>query len=326
MTSAANFESFKERTGEYLGFDIVTACRKKDLSTLSLALPLLRKNIPHRRLWVFTARANRKLFRDKLGAEVVILDEDEAVPGMTLDKLRRKGNLPGLPDGAGWYFQQFLKYSYPSLEPDAERYLIWDADTLPLRPIRPFGDLGESCLSPAYPECAKPIAGQPVDERTHQLLEQATRVHEPYFKNYEHLIGETANRSCSFIAQHMPIQTACLKAMLRKVDLKWPGDDGWAWKIVRNLKGESPNLFSEYEFYAQYALKHFPRQHLVRPLVWRRGGILKQGSDKEKQILAWAEEFDFVALEAWASPWRRRLVNLYLAMPLAFRNYIRSGL
>jgi hypothetical protein len=326
MTSAAVCELPQGGAGKSPDFDIVTACRKKDLATLSLALPLLKKNIPHRKLWVFTARANHKLFRDKLGSEVVICDEDEAIPGMTLDQLRREVDLPGFPDGAGWYFQQFLKYSYPLLEPQADRFLIWDADTLPLRPIQPFGALGEACLTPAHPACGNPLAGQPTDRRTRLLLDQATRVHGPYFDNYEHLLGETPDRSHSFIAQHMPIQVACLTAMLRKIDSKWPGNDGWAWKIVRNLRGESPNLFSEYEFYAQYALKHFPRQHRVRPLDWRRGGKILNGINKEEQIQAWAQKFDFVALEAWASPWRRRLVSLYLAMPLVLRNWVRSGI
>lgn len=326
MTSAAVSKFSKGSGGESPDFDIVTACRKKDLATLSLALPLLQKNIRHRKLWVFTARANCKSFRNKLGSEVVILDEDGVVPGMTLDKLRREGNLPSFPDGAGWYFQQFLKYSYPYLEPHADRYLIWDADTLPLRPIQPFGELGEACLTPAYPECGEPMAGQPADRHTRQLLDQATRVHEPYFDNYEHLLGETPDRSCSFIAQHMPIQAACLQEMLQKIDAKWPGDDGWAWKIVRNLSGKSPNLFSEYEFYAQYALKHFPRQHCVRPLAWRRGGKFLNGIKKEEQIQGWTREFDFVALEAWASPWRRRFVSLYMSLPLVLRNLLRSGL
>lgn len=306
-------------------FDIVTACRKKDLATLRKAYPLLQEYIPHRKLLIFTARANHRLFRDRLGSEVVLVDEDGAVPSMTLDELREKGGLPGFPDGAGWYFQQFLKFSYPHLEPQADRYLIWDADTIPLRPLHPFGCRGTAFLTPASPECAEPPPGMATDKWTRQLLVQATRLHSPYFENYQLLLGEIPDRSRSFISQHMPIQVSCLREMLSAIDARHPGNDGWAWKIIRNLKGNSRNLFSEYEFYAQYALRHYADQHAIRSLAWRRGGTLPRGRNLQNLLETWAKDLDFVAIESWASPWRRILVGLYLALPGAFRSKLRKG-
>ena len=306
-------------------FDIVTACRRKDLATLQKARPLLQQFIPHRRLIVFTARPNHPLFRLKLGSSVVILDEDEIVPQMTLESLRRKVKLPGFPAGAGWYFQQFLKLAYPRLEPQAKRYLIWDADTLPLRPMQPFTETGEACLVPATDDCAEPPDGISADEKTRQLLRRATRPHAPYFDNYEHLLGESAERNQSFISQHMPIQVECLNHLLSAIEDRWPGKDGWAWKIIQNLRGKDANLFSEYEFYAQYALRHFPALHKIRELRWRRGGVLLAGQKAQSQLKHWSREFDFVALEAWASPWRRALVKAYLRLPEMIRRMFRMG-
>ena len=307
-------------------FDIVTACRKKDLFTLQIAYPRLQKYVPHRRLIIFTAPSNHKAFLNKLGSEVVILDEDQVVPHMTLGQLRSAGNLPGFPEGAGWYFQQFLKFSYPHLEPRAERYLIWDADTIPLRPFQPFGEDGKAFLTPALPECADPPPGMAADARTRQLLQQATRPHLAYFENYELLLGEKPEDSQSFISQHMPIRVSCLKGMLSAIDARHPGNDGWAWKIIRNLRGANRNLFSEYEFYAQYALRHFPEQHVIRPLAWRRGGTLPRGGNLPNLLQAWAQDLDFIAIESWASPWRRMLVSLYLALPGSIRALLRKGI
>lgn len=306
-------------------FDIVTACRRKDLGTLQKAHPLLQKFIPHRRLIVFTARPNLSLFRAKLGSFVEILDEDKVVPGMTLEKLRREGQLPGFPAGAGWYFQQFLKLSYPLLEPQAKRYLIWDADTLPLRPIQPFSESGEAHLVGVTEDCAQPLGDVSADEKTRELLRRATRPHASYFDNYEHLLGEAADPNQSFISQHMAIQVECLKQLLSVIENRWPGRDGWAWKIVRNLRGRDANLFSEYEFYAHYALRHFPAQHKIQTLSWRRGGRLLPGAKGQNQLREWSKQFDFVALEAWISPWRRMLVRAYLGLPESVRRWFRQG-
>lgn len=315
-----------ERTdGRPEAFDIVTACRKKDLPTLAVAYPKLQRYLPHRRLIIFTAKHNLKSFQNKLGSEVVILDEDQAVPNMTLNKLRFQGNLPGFPEGAGWYFQQFLKFSYPHMEPRASRYLIWDADTIPLRSFQPFGDRGTAFLTPASPECAEPPPGIAMDAHTRQLLMQATRPHLPYFENYRLLLGESPDRTQSFISQHMPIQVPCLRAMLDTIDGRHPGNDGWAWKVIRNLKGDARNLFSEYEFYAQYALRHFADQHAVRSLAWRRGGAIPRGRKLQPLLEVWAKDFDFIAMESWASPWRRIAVECYLSLPQTLRRMIRSG-
>ena len=306
-------------------FDIVTACRLKDLPALRLAWPRLQEFIPHRRLFVFTSRANLGMFRKKLGSGVEVVDEDQVVPNMTLSQLRQAGRLPGFPAGAGWYFQQFLKYSYPCLEPNASHYLIWDADTIPLRPIEVFSKEGKALLAPASLDAAEPLPGQRVDRQTLNLLRQATRLHAEYFDNYQWLVGEEPDRGCSFISQHMPIRVDCLKSLLCRIEGHCQGKESWAWKIVQNLKGNSQNLFSEYEFYAQFALEHFPQSHQVRTLSWRRGGRLPKGSAACEQLRKWGEHFDFVSLEGWASPWRRMLVDGFIRLPPWIQRWIRRG-
>lgn len=308
-------------------FDIVLACRRKDLSILRLALPRLRKFIPHRKCVIFTARNNLRHFSSVLGNEVQLVDEDVAIPSVTLRDLRARGGLPGFPEGAGWYFQQFLKFSYPDLYPDAERYLIWDADTLPLRPIQVFGEAGESLLAPAYPEAAQPPPGVRLDEPTLQALERATKPHEDYFQNYEHLLKERCFSKTSFISQHSPIQTKVLRSMIKQIDQNIPGQEHWAWKIIFHLRGTGGNLFSEYEFYAHYALRHAPDLHRIRSLAWSRGGRLSDpDSSHAGQLDSWGKTLDFVAVEAWSSPLRRRLLKMFHMLPARVRNILRRGL
>lgn len=301
-------------------FDIVLACRKKDLGVLSLVIPRLRKFIPHQRCVVFTSILNLDLFRRSLGKEVVLVDEDTVIPGMRLQDLRAKISLPGFPAGAGWYFQQFLKLSYPRLYPGAERYLIWDADTVPLRPIEVFGPNGESLLTVATMKAASPPPGVNLDVETLKMLRKATCPHDEYFFNFEQLLGEKTRSPTSFISQHMPIQVETLKQMTQKIENRFPGPESWCWKVIQNLHGSGANLFSEYEFYAHYALRHAPTRHRVRFLAWSRGGRLHgTASEQQKQLENWSEALDFVALEAWASPLRRKMLSLFHRLPESWR-------
>ena len=50
------------------------------------------------------------------------------------------------PRSAGWYYQQFLKLSVAENPISAERYVIWDGDTVPYKRMQLFED-GLPCFS-----------------------------------------------------------------------------------------------------------------------------------------------------------------------------------
>lgn len=306
-------------------YDIVTACRLKDLNTLCLALPRLQRFLPHRRLVVFTAQGNIDRFSCALGHEIEYIDEDTVFPDLTLEKMKREVRLPGFPEGAGWYFQQFLKLSYPQIRPDAQRYLVWDADTIPLRGFSVFGPDGKALLTPATSAVSRPPRGVILDPETNRKMQQATKPHPPYFENYRNLVGENYLSGPSFIAQQMPIHVPTLRAMIGIIEQRFPSPESWPWKILRNLKGESCNLFSEYETYSHFALRHAAEFHEVRSLLWSRAGRLKRWPSSTTQFSEWAKELDYVALERWASPLRRSLVKIFHLLPEGMRWRLRKG-
>ena len=128
--------------------DIVTACRLKDLHILKLAAQNLPRFVPFKKLHVLTARPNFPQFARILGPEVALIDEDTFIPGLTLAQLRALAE-PGFPQGAGWYFQQFLKFGFAFQVTGDDLYLIWDADTVPLRPMEFFDDQGRMLFTTA---------------------------------------------------------------------------------------------------------------------------------------------------------------------------------
>ena len=232
--------------------DVVAACLKRDLPLLSLAYKNLQRFTAIKQLHVVTPRRDFSHFENVLGRDIVLLDENEMIPGLTLAALKVIP-LAKLSQGHGWYFQQLLKYQFAFHKTEDDHYLIWDADTVPLRPLEFF------------------------DAQGRMLLTKAGEYHAPYFMTYEKILGRPAQREFSFIAQHMLIQKSILREMLGEIERNCPGDGNWAWKIMRNLCGEGSNRFSEYETYGHYLKEKHPQLAVFRELPWLRHGASECG-------------------------------------------------
>lgn len=264
--------------------DIVTACRAADFPILRLTHEALRRFVPFKKLHVITAARNFPRLKSLLAGGVELHDEDLLIPGMTLAQLRELP-LPGFPKGAGWYFQQLLKLAFCFREPENDYYLIWDADTVPLRPLEFFD-----------------VSGR-------MLLTRAEEEHPPYFETYRRLLQEEPRRKFSFIAQHMIVQKSLLREMLARIEGNFPGDDSWAWKIMRHLEGSSTNLFSEYETLGCYLKNNHPERVAFRDLRWlREGSLLRRGLPRRTDLEQLAAEYDYVAFES-AQRGLRRIVR-----------------
>jgi uncharacterized protein DUF6492 len=261
--------------------DIVAACRSADLSILVLALAGLRRFVSFGRLHVIASSRNFAGFRRVLGDEVELVDEDLLIPEMTLAELQ-KLPLPGFPRMAGWYFQQLLKFAFCFQKTEEDYFLIWDADTVPLRPLEFF------------------------DESGRMLFTMAEEEHTPYFDTYRKLLREEPRREFSFISQHMIVQKSVLREMLAKIEANFPGGDPWAWKIMRHLEGANPHLFSEYETLGHYVKNNYPSRAAYRKLDWLREGSLQIGGKPSKLALEkLGQKYDFAAFESREMPLRR---------------------
>ena len=261
--------------------DVVTACLERDLPLLALAYRNLRRFVPMKQLHVITSRHNFSHFGDVLGKDVVLLDEDTMIPGVTLQALRVIP-LARFSQGPGWYFQQLLKYQFAFQEPEDDYYLIWDADTIPLRSLEFF------------------------DAKARMLLTKAEEFHQPYFLTYQAILGRPAKREFSFISQHIVVQKSILREMLGEIERHCPGGENWAWKIMRNLRGEGSNRFSEYETYGHYLKDRYPQRVAFRELPWLRRGATECGrkpSDHDLKRLG--EKYYYASFEDSESLFRR---------------------
>ncbi|MBE0545013.1 MAG: hypothetical protein IH623_27050 [Verrucomicrobia bacterium] len=266
---------------------VMAACRARDLPILELMAQRLADNVPLRELHVVVPDSDCPQIQSRLGTGVRVISENEFIPGMQMKALRTL-TVPRFPQAAGWYFQQLLKLQFAFESPEDDYYLIWDADTVPLRPLRFF------------------------DAQGRMLLTRATEYHAPYFETYRRLFGEDARREFSFIAQHILVQKSVVREMLEKIEQKIPGTGNWAWKIMRSLPVSGDNLFSEYETYGHYVKSHYPDRITFVDRPWLREGTQRIGggvptADDLEQL---AREFDFVAFERVATGWRRMARSL----------------
>ncbi len=270
---------------------IVTTCKGRDLPILEITARQLWKLVPCRALFVIAPGRNCPAIRRRLGTLANVIAEDDFIPTMTMDKLRRL-NLHGFPGtgAAGWYFQQLLKLQFAFVEPAEDYYLMWDADTVPLRPLRFF------------------------DAEGRMLLTRATEHHAPYFKTYRHLLGTEAKPEFSLIAQHLVVQKSVAREMLARIEQHVAGAETWPWKIMRTLPPTGDNLFSEYETYGHYVKNFYPDRVRFVHRDWRRDARQNEGCalPTPADLATLAQEYDYAAFERAGRGWRlwsRRLAR-----------------
>jgi hypothetical protein len=259
---------------------IIAACRACDAPVLEIAARHLKEYMPASKLSVVAPNKDCRQIRSRLGPAPRVIAEDEFIPGMTLGQLRLL-QVPHFPQAAGWYFQQLLKLQFAFIEPEDDYYLIWDADTVPLRPMSFF------------------------DAEGRMLLTRAIEYHAPYFETYRRILGEEPNREFSFIAQHMLVQKSIAREMLARIEQHVAGGGNWPWKIMRTLPDTGDNLFSEYETYGHYVKNHHPERVAIVERPWRREYKLSltRGAPSDSEINALASRFEYVAFEKPSKGW-----------------------
>jgi len=194
------------------------------------------------------------------------------IPVMTLAALCQLPVKP-FPKGAGWRYQQLIKYSFTFHQPEVPNYLIWAAD-----PIR----------------FARSLFTHP-KEKPCKLI----RMSPPclYCESYQRLFREEPPLGLkSFIAQHMMIKKAIAQEMLTKIDTHSPGKDPCAWKLMRSLRSKGLNLFGEYETYGWYSSLHYPDQISRINFQWLRDGISHLGyPPTSAKLVRLSASFDYTS-------------------------------
>lgn len=216
---------------------------------------------------------------------IKLVHEDEVIPTMTLEDLK-KMKIEGFPKRAGWYYQQLLKWGAAYFENITEQYLVWEADTILLKPMNFF------------------------DNQDRMIFITDSDYHAPYFQTYKHFFQEDANYEFSLIAQHIIIDKNILNEMLMVIDNRFEGTENWAWKIMKNLTTESNSKMADYETYGYYVKNHHPGKVVFSQVPWTRwGSSLTSAHPSELDLISLSKNYHYAAFETWDSK-QKRLRNL----------------
>ncbi len=294
--------AFGERGGtcanerSYPDLDVVTVAVKPSCVN-AVAVAALNQYVGPRRIIVVTKDASRCASYESMASNVRCFEEDSFVRGLTkklvsetLEMLYSfelgadgsRGRFVGRELG-GWYLQQLLKLGAASsdlIKPAlSRRFLLWDLDMIPLRPLDLFHE---------------DVVGTMRDVR-----EIGGNVIKSYESSYVDLTGEDmtyAADGTSYVTHQMVVDADIMNEMLdvfvKKVKLTPMASSmsssmpRWATAILSSLDRKDLKLgFSEYASYASYVATRHPERVYTQPKkTWSRASGGKLGISLQRLI------------------------------------------
>jgi hypothetical protein len=264
---------------------VISVCEKKDIGTWRHSSRAVIRHVRAEDFLLICPDGQIGDFRAATAADWRIEAESIYAGNDGLEMVRQRVSGANL-QRVNWLFQQFLKINaviHSGLD-DADVVVIWDADTVPLRPLQFVDpDSGRVCY---------------YHGREH---------HTPYFITIEHLFGPGYIHDRSFIAQCFPVRVGWVRAMVCEIEKRNPGAS-YVDAVLRVLPGLSGSEFSEYETMGTWVMRNHRDAFMFQPKNrWLRDGSRIIGvntGERARSTLLWLLSFfyDYVAIENWRRP------------------------
>jgi hypothetical protein len=253
---------------------IIVTCAR-DLPVNLISIPAVLQYIRASTYAIVVPHADLPRFRAVLPGEVTVIAEESLLGDWTIQKIAE--SLPqGVATRAGWYLQQLLKLEAVRQMMTTSEALIWDGDTVPMRPM-----------------IFKDAAGR--------IGFYVGREHYgPYFDTTRRLLGMERAVPHSFIAQCMCVRVSWIQELLEKIEQRT--GKGWIDAILSSIPGKSPSEFSEYETIGTFVATTHRPDIFINPRPWFRWGMALFGGIDGVTAIGLqhlSRSYDYVALESW---------------------------
>ncbi|XZE19620.1 FkbM family methyltransferase [Pirellulaceae bacterium SH449] len=258
-------------------YQSISTCIARDIATWRVASQRLVRSVSAQRYVVYVPDYDLELFRRETDSEFEIVAESSLNLPSLAEIKDRLG--PSLAHRAGWILQQLIKIEALRAGDAGSVSLIWDADTIPLKPLEFFhGD--------------------------RLLFRESDEMHEPYFLSMQSLLGIPKLAEKSFIAQCFPYPCSAAQYFCQGVEQKH--NKPWWDAIIEHTDRSTEAGFSEYETLGNFLLWTNPQIVERLPSKWYRKGNKLFSSPSQ---LALGSEpsfvkrlpYEFVSFESWES-------------------------
>lgn len=263
-----------------MGYDIVISALKEDALKVLNNLEYINKYIDYKNI-VFISNQEVKEMLDELHNDrIKFVDENLMIENLNFKTIKKLiVDRGGDVKRTGWYFQQFLKLGYALICED-EYYMVWDADTIPVKKVNMF------------------------NEENKPYFHLKTEYHKPYFDTIDNLFNNNYKKSVkgSFIAEHMIFKTEYVKDMLNEIEENNSIDGKYFYEKMIDAITEIKNLnnsgFSEFETYGTYVYSKYKDSYSIKEWKSLREGIYYINLPiNDKQIKWLAKKYDAVSFE-----------------------------
>lgn len=262
---------------DYAVTKVLSVCSKKDIDVWAVAAKYILKNIYAKRYIIIVPEDDIDAFKAITPGIYEIVGESRYVGNIReiiKDKLpiENKHRL-------GWYLQQFIKLAALEISEDADLLLIWDADTIPLKPL-------------VF-----------LDKSGRLLFYKGAEYHKPYFDLIRKVLGVERVVRYSFIAQCFPIRGVWVREFFEYIEARH--GKKWVDVLLEQIDFKEESGFSEYETLGAYISNKHPYEITVRNGKWLRNGNSLMGGVGNVDRFPFPlllMRFDFVSFELWDSP------------------------
>ena len=173
-------------------------------------------------------------------SSIIFINEDIIIQKEKINEFLNKTRFIMI-NRVGWYEQQFIKMAYARICKN-EYYLVWDADTIPIKFIEMF-------------------------KNEQPFFDMKMEHHFPYFNTMERIIPKLNYVNKSFISEHMIIKTDFMKSLLDNIEMNHKLTGKLFWEKILfaiDINDINGSGFSEYETYGTYVNTRYPNAYIQR--------------------------------------------------------------
>lgn len=196
-------------------YDIVLPVALNHINISFLAIHSLIKNANTRKIYVITEKKNFLYFSTLIdeGHPIILLDQNSLIDSINIENIENYIKCKGEnPNRGGWYLQQFIKMGACYIPNISDYYLVWDSDTIMVRPITFISNDGNVFI--------------------YTISEYNPLYFDIYYDTYYKIFRRNRSVNFSYISNHFMIKKEYMKELIVEIENNFSSDKSWVWKII----------------------------------------------------------------------------------------------